>query len=58
MHCTRAKPKSLQFNAARLGGAQLQRPGTKLRMGGPHMTSDIADPLTIDTEILETLAPV
>jgi len=50
-----AKPKSLHFDAACVGGANIYYNVSDGKMGGPQLTSDIANPTVIDPEILETL---
>ena len=55
MHRIGAKPKSLHFDAACLGGANIYYNVSDGKMGGPQLTSDIANPTVIDPEIVEML---
>jgi hypothetical protein len=50
-----AKPKSLHFDAACVGGANIYYNVSDGKTGGPQLTSDIANPAIIDPEIVETL---
>lgn len=50
-----AKPKSLLFDAACVGGTDSYYNVSDGNTGGTQLTSDIANPAIIDTEIMETL---